>query len=152
MLRPAFGQATPKRDMTTLYQNAHSPERVTVNALKFLDVPVVVIGAIIALILGAPSLGVIAGAAGWILQRVIQVADRGYTRKLRDPVKQVGINVTESFGRIWLLAGAIIVAGVAGSRKDGLAAAVLVFAAYSVAFAIRIAGGPPPERDFEDER
>ena len=121
-------------------------------AFKFLDVPVVVIGAIIALILGAPALGVIVGAAGWILQRVIQVGDRRFTRKLRDPVKQVGINVTESFGRIWLLAGAIVVAGVAGGRRDGLAAAVLIFAAYSVAFAIRIASGPPPERDFEDER
>lgn len=136
--------------MTTLYQNAHSPERVTVNAFKFLDVPLVVIGAIIALVLGAPAFGVIVGACGWVLQRAVQVVDRRYTRKLRDPVKQVGINVTESFGRIWLMAGAIIVAGVAGGRRDGLAAAVLIFAAYTVAFAIRIASGPPPEREFED--
>lgn len=135
--------------MTTLYQNAHSPERVTVNAFKFLDIPVVVIGAIVALIAGAPALGVTLGAAGWILQRVIQVADRRFTRKLRDPVKQVGINVTESFGRIWLLAGAIVVAGVAGGRSDGLAAAILIFAAYSIAFAIRIASGPPPERTLD---
>lgn len=137
--------------MTTLYQNAHSPERVTVNAFKFLDIPLVVIGAIIALALGAPVLGVIVGAAGWTVQRILQVADRRFTRKLRDPVKQVGINVTESFGRIWLLAGAIVISGVAGGRKDGLAAAVLIFAAYSVAFAIRIASGPPPERELEDQ-
>src|SRR5579875_1648939 len=150
MRRPAFGQASPKRDMTTLYQNAHSPERVTVNAFKFLDVPLVVIGAIVALALGAPALGVIVGALGWILQRILQVADRRFTRKLRDPVKQVGANVTESFGRIWLLAGAIIVSGVAGGRKDGLAAAILIFAAYTVAFAIRLVSGPPPERKFDD--
>jgi hypothetical protein len=136
--------------MNTLYQNAHSPERVTVNAVKFLDVPLVVIGAVIALVLGAPALGVIVATAGWILQRIVQVADRRFTRKLRDPVKQVGINVTESFGRIWLLAGAIVISGVAGSRKDGLAAAVLIFAAYSIAFAIRIASGPPPEREFDE--
>ena len=136
--------------MTTLYQNAHSPERVTVNAFKFLDVPLVVIGAIVALALGAPALGVIVGAIGWILQRILQVADRRFTRKLRDPVKQVGANVTESFGRIWLLAGAIIVSGVAGGRKDGLAAAILIFAAYTVAFAIRLVSGPPPERKFDD--
>ena len=136
--------------MTTLYQNAHSPERVTVSAFKFLDVPIVVVGAIVALILGAPALGVIVGAAGWILQRIIQVADRRFTRKLRDPVKQVGINVTESFGRIWLLAGAIVVSGVAGGRRDGLAAAILIFAAYSIAFAIRIASGPPPAREFDE--
>ena len=149
MRRPTFGQATAQRDMTTLYQNAHSPERVAVNALQYLDVIFVVFGAIIALILGAPSFGVIVGAAGWILQRAIQVTDRRFTAKLRDPTKQVGIHVTESFGRIWLLAGAIIVAGVAGSRKDGLAAAILIFAAYSVGFAMRIVNGPPPERELE---
>ncbi|MGH2861612.1 MAG: hypothetical protein ACRDLT_08920 [Solirubrobacteraceae bacterium] len=119
-------------------------------AFKFLDVPLVVIGAVIALLVGAPALGVIVGAIGWILQRVVQVMDRRFTRKLRDPVKQVGINVTESFGRIWLLAGAIVVSGVAGSRQDGLAAAVLIFAAYSIALAMRIASGPPPERDLSD--
>ena len=136
--------------MNTLYQNAHSPERVTVNAFKFLDIPLVVIGAVIALALGAPALGVIVGTIAWILQRVLQVVDRRFTRKLSDPVKQVGANVTESFGRIWLLAGAIVVSGVVGGRKDGLAAAILIFAAYSVAFAIRLVSGPPPEREFDD--
>ncbi len=133
--------------MTTLYQNTHSPERVTVSALKFLDIPFVLIAAIIALAVGAPTLGVIVGAAGWILQRAVQLVDRRLTNKLEDPIRRAGINVTESFGRIWLLAGAIIVAGVAGGRKDGLAAAVLIFAAYSVAFAIRLASGKPPERE-----
>ncbi len=118
------------------------------STLQFTDVLFVVIGGIIALVLGAPSLGVIVGAAGWILQRVVQKIDRHFTARLRDPSRQVGIHVSESFGRIWLLAAAIIVAGVAGGRKDGLAAAILIFAAYSVAFAVRIANGQPPEREF----
>jgi hypothetical protein len=144
-----LGKPPPKRDMNTLYQNAHSPERVTASAFKYLDVCFVVIGAVIALVLGAPSVGVLVGGAGWIVQRVIQVTDRRFTRRLRDPRKQVGIHVSESFGRIWLLAGAIIVAGVAGGRKDGLTAAILIFAAYSVGFAIRIGSGPPPERELK---
>jgi uncharacterized MAPEG superfamily protein len=135
--------------MNTLYQNAHSPERAPVHALKFLDVPFVVIGAIVALALGAPSLGVIVGAAGWILQRAIQLTDRRFTARVHDPQKQVGIHVSESFGRIWLLAAAIVIAGVVGDRKDGLAAAILIFAAYSVAFVMRIIDGPPPERELE---
>jgi len=138
--------------MNTLYQNAHSPELVTVNAFKFADVPLVVIGAIVAVALGAPALGVTLGAIAWILQRILQVTDRRFIRKLHDPVKQTGATVTESFGRIWLLAGAIVISGVAGSRKDGLAAAILIFAAYSVAFAIRLVSGPPPERKFDDVR
>ena len=116
---------------------------------KYLDVAVVVIGAIIALVLGAPALGVIVGGAGWILQRAVQVVDRRLTAQVREPTKLVGIRVTESFGRIWLLAGAIIVAGIAGGRGDGLAAAILIFAAYSIGFGIRIASGPPPERELD---
>jgi hypothetical protein len=135
--------------MTTLYQNAHSPERVTVNAFKFLDVPFVVIGAIIALVLGAPAVGVIVGAAGWLLQRSLQVVDRRMTSRIEDSLRRAGIRSAEAFGRIWLLAGAIIVAAVAGGRKDGLAAAILIFAAYSVAFGLRIINGPPSEKDLD---
>lgn len=116
---------------------------------KYLDVAVVVVGAIIALLLGAPALGVVVGGGGWILQRAVQIVDRRFTARIREPRKQVGIHVTESFGRIWLLAAAIIVAGVAGGRRDGLAAAILIFAAYSVGFGIRIASGPPPERELD---
>ena len=41
------------------------------------------------------------------------------------------VRLFESFGRIWLLAGAIIIAGVAGGRKDGLTAAIVIVGAYS---------------------
>jgi hypothetical protein len=136
--------------MTTLYQNAHSPERVTVNAFKCLDVPFVVIGAIIALVLGAPALGVTVGAAGWLLQRALQVVDRGLTARIDDSLRRAGIRSAEAFGRIWLLAGAIIVAAVVGGHKDGLAAAITIFATYSVAFGQRIFNGPPaPEREHQ---
>src|ERR1700761_4765196 len=119
------GEPPAHRKMTTLYQNAHAPERINVSTLaKYLDVTFVVIGAVIALVLGAPSLGVIVGGTGWLLQRALQIVDRRFTARVREPRKQVGIHVTESFGRIWLLAAAIIVAGVAGGRKDGLAAAI----------------------------
>ena len=119
------------------------------SAFKFLDVPLVVIGAIIALVLGAPALGVIVGAAGWILQRAIQITDRRLTARIEDSLRRAGMRSAEAFGRIWLLAGAIIVAAVAGGRKDGLAAAILIFAAYTVAFGQRIVTGPPaPEREL----
>ena len=118
------------------------------NAFKFLDVPFVVIGALIALVLGAPALGVIVGAAGWLLQRGLQIVDRGITARIDDSLRRAGIRSAEAFGRIWLLAGAIILAAVVGGRKDGLAAAITVFAAYSVAFGLRIMNGPPSERDL----
>jgi hypothetical protein len=135
--------------MTTLYQNAHSPERVAINTRKYLDLVVVVIAAIPALALGAPVLGYLVGAAAWLLQRGIQIADRRwYTAKLREPRQQLGIYLFESYGRIWLLAGAIIIAGVVGHRKDGLTAAVVIGGAYTIAFAIRLISGKPPEREL----
>jgi hypothetical protein len=135
--------------MTTLYQNAHSSERDAVNVLQYLDVAIVVIGAIIALVLGAPSLGVIVGGAGWLVQRSLQVIDRRATSRIQDSFRRAGIRSAEAFGRIWLLAGAIVVAAVAGGRKDGLAAAILVLVAYSIAFGLRIISGPPSESEQE---
>lgn len=132
--------------MTTLYQNAHSRARFSVALLKNFDVIVAVVGGVIALALGAPALGCVVGVAGWVLQRAVQLADRGLTLRLREPRTALGVHMAEAFGRIWLLAGAIVLAGVVGSRADGLTAAIVIFCAYSLAFAIRMISGPPPER------
>jgi len=115
--------------------------------LRYLDVALVAIVAIPALVLGAPVFGYVVGAGAWILQRIIAATDRRLMSKVTDnPRTQVGFNLFERFGRIWLLAGGIIVAGVAGQRADGLTAALVIFGAYSIAFAVRLASGPPPPR------
>jgi hypothetical protein len=111
---------------------------------RYLDVVLVVLAIGPALALGAPALGVIVGSVAWIVQRVLQHADGRIIRRARERRElALGVNLVEAFGRIWLLAGAIILAGVVGGRADGLAAAVVIFAAYSVAFALRIAQGRP---------
>jgi hypothetical protein len=89
------------------------------------------------------ALGYAIGAGAWILQRVIAETDGRWIGRASEPSARLGRSLFESFGRIWLLAGAIVLAGVAGGRADGLTAAVTIFAAYSVAFALRIAAGRP---------
>ena len=96
---------------------------------------------IIALALGAPALGVLVGAGAWLLQRVAAVVDRRVITGRAEPGSRLGLNFIDAFGRIWLLAGAIVVAGAVGSHEDGLAAALVIFAAYSIAFAVRIGQG-----------
>ncbi len=122
-----LGKPPPKRDMTTLYQNAHSPERVTVNALQYLRRPD---SCRDRLDRGRAArrarVGMHVGALGWILQRGVQLIDRRLTAGIEDSLRRAGIRSAEGFGRIWLLAGAIIVAAVAGGRKDGLAAAIII--------------------------
>lgn len=114
--------------------------------LRYLDVVVVVIAAIPALALGAPVFGYLMGAGGWILQRVIQANEYRLMPRLKTPRAQLGVHLGEAFGRIWLLAIAIVIAGLVGHRASGLTCAVVIFGAYSIAFVIRVFSGPPQTR------
>ena len=111
--------------------------------LRYLDVVLLAVATPVALALGAPVLGYAIGAGAWLLQRIIAEADRRWIRNTKTPRAQLGLNLFEAFGRIWLLAGAIVLAGVVGGRADGLTAALVIFAAYSVAFAVKVLTGRP---------
>jgi hypothetical protein len=143
----------PNLDLTEGYREAGarcagSPARAATTAtaiavLRYLDVVLLAVATPVALALGAPVLGYAVGAGAWVLQRVLAEVDRRWVRKAAEPRTQLGLNLFEAFGRIWLLAGAIVLAGVVGGRADGLTAALVIFGAYSVAFAIRVVSGPP---------
>ena len=120
-----------------------NPNRVRQPLLSYLDVPLVILAMIPAVALGAPVLGCAIGAGGWILVRAIGETDRRWIRKVEEPRKQLGVSLFEAFGRIWLLAGVIIIAAAAGGRVDGLTAALVIFGAYSVAFLMKVITGPP---------
>jgi hypothetical protein len=111
--------------------------------VRNLDLVLLPVGVTLALILGAPVFGVLVGAGGWLLQRALAVVDRKLIDRAAEPGSQLGLNFVDAFARIWLLVGAIVAAGVIGRRADGLAAALLIFAAYSLAFATRLASGRP---------
>ncbi len=119
-----------------------SLERRVLAVLRYLDVVLVIIATPVALSLGAPAVGIAVAAAAWLIQRMLArtiqrwIAGRGADARF-------GLNLVDGFGRIWLLAGAIVLAAVIGGRRDGLAAAVLIFCAYSVAFAMRLVSGRP---------
>jgi hypothetical protein len=117
-------------------------EHHAMSILRYLDVVLLVVAAAPALLLGAPALGYGLGAGGWVVQRVIGATDWRLFRNVTG-TSRIGARFVEAFGRIWLLAGAIVVAGVVGGRADGLTAAIVIFVAYTVAFAIRLVSGPP---------
>jgi hypothetical protein len=120
------------------------PAHVPFGALaRHFDLVFVVVATALALALGAPALGVLVGAAGWLAQRALAVADRRLIVRLAEPGSRLGLNFVDAFARIWLLAGAIVIAYVTGGRHDGLAAALLILATYSVAFAVRLGRGRP---------
>jgi hypothetical protein len=117
------------------------PRRSTV-ILRYLDVVLVVIAVPVALVLGAPVVGVVVSAAAWLIQRGLAGAGQRWIAGQGDDAR-FGLNLVDGFGRIWLLAGAIVLAAVIGGRRDGLAAALLIFCAYSIAFAMRLVSGRP---------
>jgi hypothetical protein len=111
-------------------------------ALGHLDVLAVVLALPVTLALGAPAVGVVVSAAAWLIQRVLARAGGRWIAG-RGPDARFGLSLIDGFGRIWLLAGAIVLAAVIGGRSDGLAAALLIFGAYSIAFAMRLISGRP---------
>jgi hypothetical protein len=136
------GQTTiADRASSAEYSSARADGAGALVLLRHIDVPLVVLAASLAIALGAPAFGCAIAAAAWVLQRVLAYTDRRWIARRREPGSRLGLDIAESFGRIWLLAGAIVIAGAIGSRSDGLAAALTVFAAYSVAFAVRLSRG-----------
>ena len=111
--------------------------------VRNLDVVLVLISLAPALLLGAPVLGYLFGCGGWLVQRVVAATDKRWMSRVSTPLRRLGVNLFEAFGRIWLLAGVIVVAALAGGRRDGLTAALVILVAYSVAFAVRVLSGPP---------
>jgi hypothetical protein len=114
--------------------------------VRYLDVVCVLVAAAPALILGAPAFGFIIGGGAWLLQRALQANDLRLTARIQSQTQRAGWRLFESFGRIWLLAAAIVIAGAVGQRRDGLTAALVIFGAYSIALLIRLVSGPPPAR------
>jgi hypothetical protein len=112
------------------------------SVLRYLDVVLVVLAVPVALALGAPVVGVVVSAAAWLMQRVLAGAGQRWIAS-RGADARFGLNLVDGFGRIWLLAAAIVLAAVIGGRRVGLAAALLIFCAYSVAFAMRLVSGRP---------
>jgi hypothetical protein len=112
------------------------------SVLRYLDVLFVVLAAPVAIALGASPLGYLIAAGAWVLQRVLQQLDRRWIAG-RGADARFGLNLVDGFGRIWLLAGAIVLAAVIGGRGDGLTAALVIFCVYSIAFAMRVVEGRP---------
>jgi hypothetical protein len=110
-------------------------------AFRYLDIILALVALPVLLALGAPALGSALGVGTWVLQRGVAALDQRWISRLATPNSRLRARLFEPFARIWLLVGGIIVAAVAGNRRDGLTAALVIFAAYSVAFVIRIFNG-----------
>jgi hypothetical protein len=104
---------------------------------KYVDLLVLTAALAIFLLGGFPMLGFAVGAAAWLIQRGIQaVAARRAQGELGagNRQKAMGILAATTLGRVWLMATAVLLVGLA-ERQAGLAAAVLVLVLFTISFA-----------------
>jgi hypothetical protein len=109
------------------------------SALRFMDIFLVAVTAPVIALLGAPVLGVLVGATAWIAQRGAALYLESRARRTESLRTAIGLNLAGAMGRAWLIALTILAVGLAGSRPDGLSAAVLILVAFTIYFATSLA-------------
>ena len=111
-------------------------------ALRWIDVILVVAIAPFVLLTGVPALGYVVGAGAWIATRLLAMLVERRAAASDNPKTVAGLMLFTGLGRAWLLGLSILVVGLAGSREDGLTAAIVVAAAFTLYLALGIAMGP----------
>jgi hypothetical protein len=104
---------------------------------KHVDLLVLVAALAVFVIGGLPLLGYAVAAAVWLGQRGIQLlAARRAAEELAHGNRQraMGTVAATTLGRVWLMATAVLLVGIA-EREAGLAAALLLLALFTVSFA-----------------
>jgi uncharacterized membrane protein YkgB len=104
---------------------------------KYVDLLVLAVALAVFLLGGLPMLGYAVAAAAWLAQRGIQAfANRRAAAELAAGNRQraMGVIAATTLGRVWLMATAVLLVGLA-ERQAGLAAAVLVLVLFTVSFA-----------------
>jgi hypothetical protein len=104
---------------------------------KYVDL-IALLAALAVFLLGdLPLLGFTVAAAVWLTQRGIQMlAQRRMKQELAagNRQKAMGIVAGSTLGRVWLMATAVLLVGIA-ERESGLAAAILLLALFTISFA-----------------
>jgi hypothetical protein len=104
---------------------------------KHVDLLVLAAAAAVFAIAGLPLLGYAVAATVWLAQRGVQVvASRRAGEDLSNGNRQraMGTVAATSLGRVWLMATAVLLVGIA-EREAGLAAALLLLTLFTVSFA-----------------
>lgn len=101
---------------------------------RWLDVVLVVLAAPFVILMGLPVLGYAVGATAWIANRLIGVGVEKLAGGQQDVRRAVGLNLFALIARSWLVGLSILAVGLAGDREDGLTAAILVLAAFTLYF------------------
>jgi len=105
---------------------------------KYVDLIALAAALVVFVLADLPMAGFAVGAGAWLAQRGIQVlATRRANEALANGNRQkaMGTVAATTLGRVWLMATAVLVVGLAVEREAGLTAAVLVLCLFTLSFA-----------------
>jgi hypothetical protein len=102
--------------------------------LRYLDVCLVLATAPFVPLAGLPLLGYLIAAVAWLVTRLGTTFVQERALRIGDHKMRAGMQVAGMMGRIWIVALAIIAARFAGGKDDGVMAAALMLAAFTVYF------------------
>jgi hypothetical protein len=114
--------------------------------LRYLDVCLVLATAPFVIAGGLPLAGYLIGAAAWLLTRLGAAFLQAQARRAGNLKLSAGLQLAGMMGRIWLVALAVIVARETAGKDDGIMAAALVLAAFTVYFAMSFITHDGPTR------
>jgi hypothetical protein len=106
--------------------------------LRYLDVFLVLATAPFVVVGGLPVLGYLVGAVAWLATRLATEALHARALASKDPRVRAGLAVGVMMGRVWVIVLAVILARYAGGKDDGIMAAALVLAAFTVYFMLTL--------------
>lgn len=106
--------------------------------VRYLDVLIVLLAAPFVVLMQLPLLGYGAAVAVWVVNRAVGAGVERYARGKRDLRTTVGLNLAALLGRAWVVGLTILAVGLAGTRQDGLMAAITLLVAFTVYFALSL--------------
>jgi hypothetical protein len=105
---------------------------------KYVDLFALAAALVVFVLADLPMAGFAVGAGAWLAQRGIQVlAARRAGEALANGNRQkaMGTVAATTLARVWLMATAVLVVGLAVEREAGLTAAVLVLCLFTISMA-----------------
>jgi hypothetical protein len=115
-----------------------SSATLAVSFIRYLDVILVIASTPFVLLAGLPAAGFGIGAGAWIVVRVgVSFVERR-AWSARDFRVRAALHLAAILGRVWLIGLAVLLARFTVGTPDGIAAAVVVLAAFTVELVMKI--------------
>jgi hypothetical protein len=110
--------------------------------LRYIDVVLIVVAAPILLLIGVSATGYLAGAGAWIVLRLLGAGTERLAEGTTDAGRQIGIRLGFMLARLFGLALTVILVRKSSGQGAGLAALVVIVAAFTIYIGLSAAFRP----------